>query len=56
MSRRMMPFGVPCHDNAEWVCQSCERVICGECEPSPAEEITCRECFDVEDPEPESAA
>jgi hypothetical protein len=40
-----MAFGVPCHDDAEWTCNLCERAICGECEPSPGEDEICAECW-----------
>jgi hypothetical protein len=49
MSRRIIPFAAPCHDDAEWICGLCERVICGECEPSPNEPHTCADCPDSGD-------
>lgn len=50
MSRRVVPFGKPCHEDAEWTCQGCERVICGVCEVSPGESELCAQCWDQDDP------
>lgn len=50
MSRRVMPFGGPCHDDAEWTCLGCGRVICGECDPSPNEPELCASCYWIADP------
>jgi hypothetical protein len=49
MSRRVMPFQGACHDDAEWTCLACGRVICGVCEPSPLEFELCGECFWIAD-------
>lgn len=44
-----MAFGKPCHEEAEWVCKGCDCVVCGQCDPSPAEEVLCVDCFETDD-------
>ncbi len=44
------------HCEAPWRCVGCERLVCPRHEPSPAEEVTCAECFWREDPEGPEAA
>jgi hypothetical protein len=57
MSRRQMPFGVPCHDDEEWTCVGCERIQCHLCDgiPSNEDEPLCWACFQTEDPGDDAA-
>lgn len=46
-----MPFGVPCHDGEEWVCEGCQRIQCRLCDGIPnEEEVLCWACFTTEPP------
>jgi hypothetical protein len=50
VSRRVHAYQGPCHDDVEWTCLGCGRIVCGTCEPSPNEPELCDLCFWIEDP------
>lgn len=49
MSRRLMPFGGPCHNGEEWTCAGCERIQCQRCDGIDNGSGLCWSCHEQED-------